>query len=70
MKMSQMLQDLKFRLGTKDLNITDHNFIKHEDKPPQSLKLTFETADQASRFNAEDTVTRCGMLLARSKKFD
>ena len=70
MKMSQMLQDLKFRLGTKDLNITDHHFIKQYNKPPQSLKLTFESADQASRFNSEDTVTRCGMLLARSKKFD
>ena len=70
MKMSQMLQDLKFRLGTKDLNITDHHFIKQDNKPPQSLKLTFESADQASRFNAEDTITRCEMLLARSKKFD
>ena len=70
MKMSQLIQDLKSKLATRDLKLVDHHFIRQDDKPPKSVKLSFENADQASRFNSEDTATRCGMLLARSKKFD
>ena len=70
LKKSQMIQDLKTRLATNNLIITDHHFIQHEDNAPKALKVTFQNVDQASRFNLEDTGTKCGMLLARSKKFD
>ena len=68
--MDQMILDLKSRTAAKNLIIVDHHFIQYDGKPPRTLKVTFENAEQASRDNPESIKTKLGMLLARSKKFD
>ena len=70
-KKDQLIADIKMRVANRNLSIIDHHFIPHDPTiTPKSLKLTFSTKEQADQFNNEDTTTRLGVLLARSKKFD
>ena len=70
-KKTQLVQDIKARISTRNMKISDFHFIqKDENTPLRTLKLTFSTKEEATKFNDENTTTSLGVLLARSKKFD
>ena len=70
-KLTQFIDDLKPRLSDRGLNLEQYHFIQPErTSVPKSVKITFTNKEQANKFCMEDTTTRLGVLLARSKKFD